>query len=309
MAKAVLIHKPDSKYDDDPSVRYDFPKAYLSRIEKTVGDWIVYYEPRSANQNTGRLAYFATAQVDRIQAHADLKDRFFAFMKAGTFLGFDRPVARQVGGEIIERALRRDDGGLLNGGVANSAVRMIDNDGFAKIIQYAFTVDPGELGVEQSPETIDGYGHFGEAAQQPFRGPDADRTIISTLINRPFRDAAFARQVKAAYGNRCAISGLSLRNGGGRPEVEAAHIRPVKDGGPDSVRNGLALSHTLHWMFDRGLISIAEDHSILISHNKVPDDTVARLILPQRRLLEPADHRCRPHPEYLRYHREEIFGT
>nr|WP_281494198.1 HNH endonuclease [Jannaschia sp. S6380] len=128
------------------------------------------------------------------------------------------------------------------------------------------------------------------------------------LTSRPAREASFARTVKRAYGGRCAISGLTLRNGGGRSEVQAAHIRPVKDGGPDVVRNGLALSGTLHWMFDRGLISVAEDHSVLISHNKVDMATVARLIHPKHALIPPADPRHWPHPDFLRYHREEVFG-
>jgi putative restriction endonuclease len=114
--------------------------------------------------------------------------------------------------------------------------------------------------------------------------------------------------VKIAYADRCAISGLSLRNGGGRPEVEAAHIRPVEKDGPDTVRNGLALSGTIHWMFDRGLISIDDDHSILISSDKLPSDTLERLIVPDRRLILPLDKRDWPHKTYLDFHRREIFS-
>jgi len=73
------------------------------------------------------------------------------------------------------------------------------------------------------------------------------------MVARPFRDAAFAVSVKAAYFNTCAMTGLQIINGGGRAEVQAAHIRPVAAGGSDSVRNGLALSGTIHWMFDRAL--------------------------------------------------------
>ncbi|NQW13576.1 MAG: HNH endonuclease [Rhodobacter sp.] len=107
---------------------------------------------------------------------------------------------------------------------------------------------------------------------------------------------------------RCAISGLELRNGGGRPEVEAAHIRPVEHDGPDVVRNGIALSGTLHWMFDRGLISIAPDWTILVSHNKVQPETARRLINSRQKFLLPENRRHYPHPDYLRFHREEIFG-
>ncbi len=95
---------------------------------------------------------------------------------------------------------------------------------------------------------------------------------------------------------------------GGRPEVQAAHIRPVERQGSDSVRNGLALTGTLHWMFDRGLVSVAEDWTILVSRNKVPAEVVGRLIHPEGRLCLPKDSRDWPHPENLRWHREAVFG-
>ena len=136
-----------------------------------------------------------------------------------------------------------------------------------------------------------------------------ERPVIERLLRRPYRDVAFRRKVRAAYGDVCAISGLGLRNGGGRPEVQAAHIRPVEEGGNDDVRNGIALSGTLHWMFDRGLISVEpESHRILVSHNKVPGDVAKRLIVPDQRLRLPQDERDWPHPAYLAWHRENRFG-
>ena len=77
---------------------------------------------------------------------------------------------------------------------------------------------------------------------------EQDRRIISQLVSRPFRDKAFAAAVKTAYRDTCAMTGLKLINGGGRSEVQAAHIRPVEHNGTDSVRNGIALSGTMHWM-------------------------------------------------------------
>lgn len=91
--------------------------------------------------------------------------------------------------------------------------------------------------------------------------------------------------------------------------MEAAHIRPVEQQGSDSVRNGLALSGTLHWMFDRGLISVADDcETILVSRNKVPGDVIDRLLAGDGKLLKPADPHDAPHPENLRWHRENVFG-
>jgi putative restriction endonuclease len=114
------------------------------------------------------------------------------------------------------------------------------------------------------------------------------------------------RAVRAAYDNRCAISGIRLINGGGRPEVQAAHIKPVASNGPDSIRNGLALSGTLHWLFDRGLVSVSDDHEILVAEKHVPDQ-VLRMLNANRKLITPAEASLRPNPRYLKFHRENVF--
>jgi putative restriction endonuclease len=61
-------------------------------------------------------------------------------------------------------------------------------------------------------------------------------------------------------------------------------------------------------MFDRGLVSVGEDHAILVSRNKVPSEVVNRLIRPQGRLWLPEDQKNWTHPENLRWHRENVFG-
>ena len=88
--------------------------------------------------------------------------------------------------------------------------------------------------------------------------------------------------------------------------MQAAHIRPVADNGPDSPRNGLALSSTFHWMFDRGLISIDDDYSLLLKTNAVPSGAIS-LFGRDRRLRLPDQPTCRPHPRFLEYHREHVF--
>ena len=136
---------------------------------------------------------------------------------------------------------------------------------------------------------------------------EQERDRVASLTSRIVRDRIFRRVVLRAYDARCAITSLKLINGLGRAEVEAAHIRPVEENGPDIVSNGLALSGTAHWMFDRGLISIADNHDILISRH-VNDEAGARSIINKTgRILTPnraADH---PHPHFLRWHRENRF--
>ncbi|MDZ4761821.1 MAG: HNH endonuclease [Alphaproteobacteria bacterium] len=102
------------------------------------------------------------------------------------------------------------------------------------------------------------------------------------------------------------MTGLQIINGGGRAEVQAAHIQSVEYGGSDSVRNGVALSGTAHWMFDRGLISIDDDYSVLVAEDRLPD-AAKRLIREERKLILPEREDIRPHRNYLKFHREKVF--
>jgi putative restriction endonuclease len=121
------------------------------------------------------------------------------------------------------------------------------------------------------------------------------------------RDRVFRSLVVDAYDRRCAVTGLKLVNGGGRAEVEAAHIMPVASGGPDKITNGIALSGTVHWMFDRGLIALADNFDVLISRQVNDAEGVKSLINPSGRALVPRDRTLQPHPRYLSWHREHCF--
>jgi putative restriction endonuclease len=128
-------------------------------------------------------------------------------------------------------------------------------------------------------------------------------------MSRPIRDRVFRRVILRAYDERCAVTGFKFINGGGRAEVAAAHIRPVEAGGPDLPQNGVALSGTVHWMFDRGLISFTNDLRILVSRHVNDRDGVASLINPTGRLIGPISEQLRPHPAFLSWHRENSFKT
>ncbi len=306
MAKAVFVQNPGSPYADQPGVAYHFPRLYLSRVQRTVGDWVVFYEGRR-----GRLGYVSVQKVGKIVADPSREGHFFALMDRASELAFERLVPRaRPDGLAFERCLRGPDGAPMSGGANSASVRLLTDTEFWEIVTYGCRPLPDAHAL---PRDADGaQPGFAEPAA-PFAGPPPDIEIVSAprpeiLTTRKWRDAQFARMVKRAYGGRCAISGLDLRNGGGRSEVEACHIRPVKAGGPDTVNNGIALSGTLHWMFDRGLLAVAEDWSILISHNKVPREVADRLIAPDRRLRLPEDPRDWPHPAFLRWHREEVFA-
>lgn len=215
------------------------------------------------------------------------------------YLELDRPVPFREGAYYYESALMRDDGKTSKGAFGR-AVRSVPDLEFDRIVAAGFI---SELGSEDIGASAPGFSGMAEG-QIPF---NAERPNVETTLTRPFRDEAFRRQVRLAYNNRCAISGLKLINGGGRPEVQAAHIKPVASAGPDSVRYGLALTGTLHWMFDRGFISIDDDYRILRS-TALPEDA-ARLIRPEACLILPRDASLRPHPTFLNFHRQVVFNA
>jgi putative restriction endonuclease len=127
------------------------------------------------------------------------------------------------------------------------------------------------------------------------------------MTSRIVRDRVFRRIVLRAYDERCAVTGLKFINGGGRAEVDAAHIRPVAENGPDIINNGIALSGTAHWMFDRGLISLSDNFEILISRQVNDFDSVRAFVNKSGQAFLPARPADWPHPHFLRWHRDCCF--
>jgi putative restriction endonuclease len=298
MTKAVFTTKVTPSYKDLPEDRYHFPRTYLNYVQQTVGDYIVYYEPRRSSAELssrgGRQSYFGVARVFAVVEDTELSDHYFAIIDRTTYLDFDAPVPFQEGGDYYESALEKDDGST-NKGAFGRAVRLIPDGEFDRILKSGFAPVLGERASIEA--TLPGFSE----PPVPF-----ERPIVEMIVSRPFREKSFMHNVRAAYSNRCAITGLRLINGGGRPEVQAAHIQPVASKGPDSVRNGLALSGTVHWMFDRGLISIGDDYKILLAKNHVPEEAL-RLLNQSGSINLPKDQTLYPNAHYLKFHRDVVF--
>lgn len=305
MTKAVFIHNPSSVYDDDPASHYHFPKMYLERAKSTVGDWIVYYE---SGNNRGLKSYKAIAKVQGIRPDLSRDGHYYADMVPNSFLPMERDVPFKLNNTLFETKLSLPDG-RVNGGYAIAAVRHLPEGDFARIVDYGLPNEQQDLPrvddlatEKQHPQLSEMQTpfEFGEAVEQP-------RKLEEVVMNRKVRDRAFRSVVLRAYSKTCAFTGFNFINGGGRAEVQAAHIRPVEHDGPDSVNNGLALSGTAHWMFDRGLVSLADDGEILVSRHINNVDEVNRVIVSDRRALLPEQIKYRPHPAYLNWHRENCF--
>jgi putative restriction endonuclease len=296
MGKGVFIHRSDSIYDDSPAERYQFPHQYLGRVSACVDDWIIYYEPSKIQ---GTRGYFAVAKVAQVVPDPKAKDMYLALIEPSTYLDFVNPVPFNGALGLVERGVLNEAGKIS--GRAQSAVRPLSIADFNRII---------DLGTAEEDDFLPRVDSEGDNSLREERTPflhEIERDRVAYLGSRLVRDRLFRRRVVTAYDARCAVTGLKLINGGGRAEVEAAHIRPVERDGPDIVNNGLALSGTVHWMFDRGLISLRDDLEILISRQANDPDSIRSLVNRTGFALPPARVADRPHPSFLSWHREHCF--
>ena len=297
MTFGVFIHRSDSIYEDSPAEQYQFPGQYLARVEACIGDWIIYYEPRKAQESRG---YFAIAKIQQVIPDPGTSGMYIAIVEPGSYLDFVNPVSFRDADGLIERGLLNEQGKIS--GRAQSAVRPISPADFNRITELGFAENTALLPRVDAPSPLPGM----QEEQSVFQ-PEQERSRVAYLTSRIVRDRIFRRVVLRAYDARCAVTSLKLINGRGRAEVDAAHIKPVEANGPDIVSNGLALSGTAHWMFDRGLIGIADDHEILISRHVNDTAGVRAMINKTGRILAPAHSSDQPHPHFLKWHRENCF--
>ena len=296
MGHGIFIHRSDSIYADSPAEHYQFPRQYLSRVRACVGDWVIYYEPRKAVATRG---YFGIAKVECVIPDPTAPGMYHAIIADGTYLDFASPVPFKDDDGMMERGLLNQEGRIS--GRAQAAVRPLSRGDFDRILERGLSDQPllPRVGLVSHP---DGFSED----QAPFNSDEA-RTHVTILSSRVLRDRVFRRVVLRAYDERCVFSGLKLINGGGRAEVAAAHIRPVQEHGPDIVTNGLALSGTAHWMFDRGLISLSDDLRILISRQANDPDAIRAFVMPNGFAATPRLASDRPHPHFLKWHRDYCF--
>lgn len=312
MAKGVLILNPVSIYDDAEGLHYNFPtRLYRTRIETMVGDWVVLYE-------SGHKAreYFAVAELSGIRPDIDRPDRSYADFVAGSYLDFAQrvPLTKPDGhyySSLIEKAPGRPNG------VAQSAVQPLRDSDFWTILRAGTQAprhlllpreaeDDVKMDADREPKST--LRETSETFDHPVRGDTAvPRQRVEVFLSQWRREQTFRARVLSAYGERCAFTGLAFVNGGGRAEVQAAHIKPVAKQGPDSVVNGIALSGTVHWMFDRGLLGIGEDDDILVSRKVNDIDSLDRLLNPNRKIRLPARPQDRPHADFVAWHRQNVF--
>jgi predicted restriction endonuclease len=117
----------------------------------------------------------------------------------------------------------------------------------------------------------------------------------------------FRQMVLSSYGNRCCITGNPV------PELLiASHIIPWHEQPEHRLNphNGLCLARTHDAAFDQGLITFDENNKLLLSRylqDFLPEETLESNFVAYAGSQLRSPEKFYPEPDFLRFHREEVF--
>lgn len=146
-------------------------------------------------------------------------------------------------------------------------------------------------------------------------GENGDRKIAEPLsvygeeylIQQRLGQGTFKILVTSAYKRRCAISGEKAL-----PVLQAAHIKPFNEQGPNSVNNGLLLRSDFHILFDRGYLTITPEYKIEVSKRikEEFDNGKHYYAFHGNKLYAlPRLVQDRPRLEYIQWHNENVYNV
>ncbi|HQM64454.1 MAG TPA: HNH endonuclease [Acidobacteriota bacterium] len=123
------------------------------------------------------------------------------------------------------------------------------------------------------------------------------------LVRPRLGQGTFRVVITDVYDRHCAVTGEKVL-----PVLEAAHIKPVADGGRHEISNGLLLRSDLHRLFDRGYITVTPDYRLLVSRRLKDDfhNGEEYYQLKNRTIWLPSEPK-RPHRELLEWHGDTVF--
>jgi putative restriction endonuclease len=124
------------------------------------------------------------------------------------------------------------------------------------------------------------------------------------LMKPRLGQGAFRVLVTDTYQRRCAITREKAL-----PVLQAAHIRPVAEGGQHEVSNGLLLRSDVHTLFDRGYVTISPDFQFRVSRRLKADfDNGEHYVqLEGTKIWVPPRVQDQPKREFLEWHAETMF--
>jgi putative restriction endonuclease len=112
------------------------------------------------------------------------------------------------------------------------------------------------------------------------------------------------------YNYQCAISGMKIEASRNIQMIDACHIVPFAISKNDTIKNGISLSPNLHRAFDRGLITINNDYTVVVTSKIIESKSSYSISqFEGKKNLLPQNYNFYPDTENLKWHRKERFRT
>lgn len=123
------------------------------------------------------------------------------------------------------------------------------------------------------------------------------------------RSNIFKRTIPKIYNHTCCITGLNINCTYNLSMIDACHIVPFNETHDDTIGNGITLCPNLHRAFDRGLITIDENYTIIVSKNFSENQKSTHSLkqFDNKRILLPDNKKFYPNKENLQWHNMKIF--
>jgi putative restriction endonuclease len=124
------------------------------------------------------------------------------------------------------------------------------------------------------------------------------------LMRRRLGQGTFRVLITDNYQRRCAVTGEKAL-----PVLDAAHIRPVTEGGQHHLDNGLLLRTDVHRLFDTGYVTVTPDGRFLVSRRLKDDFDNGEPYMPfnGQKIWMPGEPEGQPSREGLEWHSDTVF--
>ncbi len=124
------------------------------------------------------------------------------------------------------------------------------------------------------------------------------------FVRQRIGQGTFRVLVTDTYGRRCAVTREKAL-----PVLQAAHIRPVSEGGTHRVDNGLLLRSDVHTLFDRGYLTVTPAYKVRVSGRLRAEFNNGEHYYRYdgSDIAVPGQDEDRPSKEFLEWHRDTVF--
>lgn len=117
---------------------------------------------------------------------------------------------------------------------------------------------------------------------------------------------AFRVSLTDAYFRKCAITGEKTL-----PVLEAAHIKPFSESGPNHIANGILLRADFHKLYDAGYVTFTNDYTVEISRKIKEEFENGKEYYKfhgSKLMILPANDRDKPNVDYITWHNINVYN-